>query len=121
MKSVLILTNSGPLGSNSAYEAIRLGAGFLGLGSDIDCKIVLYGDAVLLMKNNLQPANVGMDSMEEGVEMADLTDMPLCVVKEDLSERGISPDELTEYDSLELIDRSAIPDLMGQFGAVFHI
>lgn len=121
MESVLILSNSGPFGSNSAYEAIRLGSGYLGLGEDITCKIILYEDAVLLLKNNLDATQIGVDPLEEGIEMADLTEMPICVVKEDLFARGITMDDLIEYEALEVIDRSMIPTIMQEFDAVFHM
>ena len=62
MESVLIMCNKSPFGTNSAIEAIRLGAGFIALGELLDCKIFLYGEAVLSMKRGLNSTKIGLDS-----------------------------------------------------------
>ncbi|UYP45724.1 hypothetical protein NEF87_002009 [Candidatus Lokiarchaeum ossiferum] len=123
MDSVLILCNKSPFGSNSAYEAIRLGAGYLGLGEDIDCKVLLYGDAVLTVKNNLMVEKIGMDSMEEGLEMADLSELPIIVTQEDMNRRGMNKEELFEFEEIpiQVISRSEISKIMMEFASVFHI
>ena len=96
MESVLVMCNRGPFGSNSAYEAIRLGAGFMGLGEDINCKILFHGDAVLSVKKNLNSNKIGMDSYAEGFEMADLSELPIIVIEEDLLTRGMTAADLVE-------------------------
>ena len=121
MESILIICDSGPFGSNSANEAIRLGSGFLGLGEDVDCKIILMGDAVLFMKNNLQSELIGMDSPDEGLEMADLTDMPIAIVKEDMEMRGLTKEQLIEYENLSLIDKADIPRIIEEYSTTFKI
>ncbi|WP_371806333.1 DsrE family protein [Candidatus Lokiarchaeum ossiferum] len=123
MDSVLILCNKSPFGSNSAYEAIRLGAGYLGLGEDIDCKVLLYGDAVLTVKNNLMVEKIGMDSMEEGLEMADLSELPIIVTQEDMNRRGMNKEELFEFEEIpiQVISRSEISKIIMEFDSVFHI
>ncbi len=94
MESILIICDKGPFGTNTTNEAIRLGSGFLGLGEDVDCKIVFMGDAVLFMKNNLKPEILGIDPIDDGLEMADLTDMSIVLIREDLEIRGLSEDKL---------------------------
>jgi sulfur relay (sulfurtransferase) DsrF/TusC family protein len=122
MESVLILCDKGPFGTNSAYEAIRLGAGFLGLGEDIDCKVIFYGDAVLMMKNNLAQDQIGMDTLEEGLEMADLTEMPIVLVKEDMGIRGMKTEDVVEYEEVQYIDkRSDMAKIIQEYPTVFHM
>ena len=121
MKSVLIMVSNGPFGSNSTYEAIRLGSGFLGLGEDIETKVVLYGDAVMMLSSKTTAEPIGMDALDEGLEMADLTEMPLCVISEDLAERGLTKDDLIEYDELEIISVADMPKIIGEFDAVMHM
>ena len=123
MDSVLILCDKSPFGTNSAYEAIRLGAGYLGLGEDIDCKVLLYGDAVLTVRKNLVIEKIGMDSMEEGLEMADLSELPIIVTQEDMDRRGMNKEELFEFEEIpiQVINRSEISKIITEFDSVFHI
>ncbi len=123
MDSVLILCDKSPFGTNSAYEAIRLGAGYLGLGEDIDCKVLLYGDAVLTVKNNLAVDKIGVDTMDEGLEMADLSELPIIITQEDMDRRGMNKDELFEFEDspIQIIKRVEIPKIMMEFDTVFHM
>ena len=121
MKSVLILCDKGPFGTNAAIEAIRLASGFLGLGEDVDCKVVFMGDAVLVMKNNLKNNLIGMDSFDEGLEMADLTDMEIILIKEDMEERGMSESDVVDYENISFIGISELHGVIGEFETVFKI
>lgn len=121
MESVLILCDKGPFGTNIANEAIRLGAGFIGLGEDVNCKLVFLGDAVLFMKKNLQPGLIGMDSLEEGVEMADLTELSVVLVREDMESRGMSEEDLRDYENLSVISISELTGLINEYPTVFKI
>ena len=123
MDSVLILCDKSPFGTNSAYEAIRLGAGYLGLGEDIDCKVLLYGDAVLTVKNNLAVDKIGVDTMDEGLEMADLSELPIIITQEDMDRRGMNKDELFEFEDspIQVIKRVEIPKIMMEFDTIFHM
>ena len=98
MKSILVLCDKGPFGTNTAVEAIRLSSSFLGLGEDMDSKVAFLGDAVLVMKNNLKSDQIGMDSLDDGLEMADLTDLEIILIKEDMEERGMSESDVIDYD-----------------------
>ena len=73
VKSVIIITDSNPVGKNSAVEAIRLGSGFMGLGEDITCKIVFRGDAILTLSKTVDPTKLGMNSFAEHIEMYIIT------------------------------------------------
>ena len=121
VESVLILCDKGPFGTNSAVEAIRLGSGYIGLGEDVECKDAFMGDAVLVMKNNLQPEQIEMDTMEEALEMADLTDMEIFLIKEDMDARGMTKEDIIEYENVSIISIKELSGVINQFGAVFKI
>ncbi len=121
MKSVLILCDQGPFSTNTAVEAIRLASGFLGLGEDMDCKVAFLGDAVLVMKNNLHADKIGMDSINEGLEMADLTDLEIILIKEDMEERGMSESDVVDYENLSFISISKLHGVIVEFEKVFKI
>jgi sulfur relay (sulfurtransferase) DsrF/TusC family protein len=123
MDSVLVMCNRGPFGSNSAYEAIRLGAGFMGLGEEINCKILFHGDAVLSVKKNLNSNKIGMDSYEDGMEMADLSELPIIVIEEDLITRGMTTVDLFEFEDIpiQVIKENQLGEIMAQFDAVFQM
>lgn len=122
MKKVLIMCYSSPFGTNSAIEAIRLGAGYLGLGEDIECAVVLSGDAVLTMNTKIDPTPIGIDSPAEGIEMADLSDLPLILIKEDMEIRGMSNDDIYEFDEpIQVISKQEIPILVEKYDTVFRV
>ena len=121
MKSILIMCKNSPFGTNSALEAIRLGAGFMGVGEDINCKIVFSGDAVLTMRKNLSPSIIGMDGMEDGLEMGDLTDLPIVLIQEDMAQRGMTAEDVIEYEELTIVPRTEIPNIMTEFDSAFYM
>jgi sulfur relay (sulfurtransferase) DsrF/TusC family protein len=112
VKSVVIITDSAPVGKNSSTEAIRLGSGFMGLGEDIACKIVFRGDAALTMRKSTDPTKVGMDSYAEHLEMAELSDLELFVVEEDLKTRGLTKDDLVEYELLKVVSLADVSEMI---------
>lgn len=121
MESVLILCENGPFGTNSGMEAIRLGAGYVALGEDLDCKLVFYGAGVLNLLKNLDPDQIGIDSMDEGIEMADLSELPIVLAKEDLEQFGYTSDDLIEYESLEIVSRADLPGILKEFAMIFRM
>lgn len=121
MDSVLIICDKGAFGTNSANEAIRIGSGFLALGEDIKCKIILIGDAVNFLNRRLDPAQVGMDSLDSGLEMADLTDMELILVQESLKERGMDKSDLIDYARLQIKSLDEVAKITDGFDAIFKI
>ena len=123
MESVLVMCNRGPFGTNSAYESIRLGSGFMGLGEDINCKILFYGDAVLSVKKNLNSSKIGMDSYGDGMEMADLSELPIIVIEEDLITRGMTTGDLFEIEDcpIQVIKENQLGEIIAQFDTVFQM
>lgn len=121
MESVMILCDKGPFGTNSVFEALRLGSGFLALGEDVDCKIVLMGDAVLFMRNDLDHAILGMDPLEDGLEMADLSELPVILIRDDMVERGLEDSDLIDYDNVTIINKDDLVKEMNAFSTIFRM
>ena len=112
VESVVIITDQSPMGKNSALEAIRIGSGFVALGEYINCQIVLTGDAVYLLNKHAKPEAVGMDSLDEVMEIAELSDLELYVLDESLKDAGMSADDLVEYELLKIITIDKVVDLI---------
>jgi len=112
VESVVIITDQSPMGKNSALEAIRIGSGFVALGEYINCQIVFTGDAVYLLNKNAKPEAIGMDPLDEVMEIADLSDLELYVVDQALQDAGMSADDLVEYENLKIITIDEVVDLI---------
>ncbi len=112
VESVVIITDQSPMGKNSALEAIRIGSGFVALGEFINCQIVFTGDAVYLLNKNAKPEAIGMDPLDEVMEIADLSDLELFVVDQALQDAGMSANDLVEYENLKIITIEEVVDLM---------
>ena len=120
VKSIIILSEQSPIGKNSARETLRLAAGFLGLGEEINCKVVLMGDAVYLMNKYAEPQKVGIDSFEEPLEMAELSDLEIYIVKEALEEAGLTEEDLVDYENLKIIDFEILTKLIEEADTSFR-
>ena len=112
IESVVIITDQGPVGKNSALEAVRIGSGFVALGEFVDCKMVFTGDAVYLLNKNANPEAVGMDPYDEVMEIADLSDLELYVLDQALQDAGMSAEDLVEYENLNIITYGELVDLI---------
>lgn len=120
IESVVIITDQGPIGKNSALEAVRIGSGFVALGEYINCQIVFTGDAVYLLNKNARPEAVGMDPFDEIVEIADLSDLELYVVDQALQDAGMTADDLIEYENLKIITTDEVVDLIENANTAFR-
>ena len=120
IESVVIICDKSPIGRNSAIEAIRLGSGFMGLGEDIECKLVLNGDSVYLMNKHADPTAVGMDSFEEPLEMADLSDLEINIIDTALEEAGMEAEDLIDYENLRIININALKTIIGEASTCFR-
>ena len=112
VESVVIITDQSPMGKNSALEAIRIGSGFVALGEYINCQIVFTGDAVYLLNKNAKPEAIGMNPLDEVMEIADLSDLELYVVDQALQDAGMSLNDLVEYENLKIIAIDEVVDLI---------
>lgn len=120
VESVVIISDQSPIGKNYAVEAIRIGSGFTALGEFIDCKIVFTGDAVHLFNKNCDPEAVGMDSLAEVLEIAELSDLEVYLIESALNDAGISKDDLIEYENLNIIGYDELADLIAKADACFR-
>jgi len=120
IESVVVISDQSPIGKNSAIEAIRIGSGFTALGEYIDCKIVFTGNAVFLFNKGCNPEVVGMDSLEEVLEMADLSDLEVYVIESALKEAGMTKEDLIEYENLKIIDYDELTDLIANADTTFR-
>ena len=112
IESVIIITDQSPMGKNSALEAIRIGSGFVALGEYVNCQIVFMGDAVYLFGKNVKPEAIGMDPLDEILEIADLSDLELYIVDQALEDAGMTAADLIEYENLKIITIDEVVDLI---------
>lgn len=112
VESVVIITDQSPIGKNAALEAVRIGSGFVALGEYVNCQIIFTGDAVYLLNKNANPKAVGMDSFDEIMEIADLSDLELYILDQSLQDAGMSTDDLVEYENLKVITVDEVVDLI---------
>ncbi len=120
VESVVIITDQSPVGKNSAAEAIRIGSGFVALGEYIKCQVIFTGDAIYLLNKNADPNDLGMDSNDEVLEIADLSDLELYIIDTDLKNAGMTEDDLIEYESLRIITVGELSDLIDQADVCFR-
>ena len=120
VQSVLIISDQSPVGKNFAAETIRIGSGFVALGEFIDCKIVFMGDAVYLLNKNISPEAVGMDTTDEVLEMADLSDLELYVIDSALDDAGLSKEDLIDYENLKIINLDELTNLIENADTCFR-
>lgn len=121
VKSVLIICDKDPFGTNSANEAIRISSGLIGLGAGVKSQVILMGDGVMFMSKNLKPEVIGMDNLAEGLEMAELTDLSIIVVQEDMDQRGLQKDDLINYSKLEIMKMEDLSRIASEFDVIFRI
>ncbi len=112
IESVVIIADQSPMGKNSAIEAIRIGSGFVALGEFVNCQIIFTGDAVYLLNKNAKPEAIGMDTLDETFEIADLSDLELYVVDQALEDAGMSAEDLVEYENLKIVSIDEVVDLI---------
>ena len=120
VESVVIIADQSPPGKNSAAEAIRIGSGFVALGEFINCQIILTGDSVYLLNKNATPVVVGMDPVDEFIEIADLSDLEIYVLDKSLKDAGLTVEDLIEYENLKIISIDELIDLIEQADTCFR-
>ena len=121
VESLIILSDRSPVGSNSAVEAIRMGAGLVALGDTVPTKVVLSGDAVLLLAKDADPKAVKQDTIDSAMEMADLSDLEICVVKEALADAGLQQDNLRAYAKLKVVSQAELSSMIAEADTTFRL
>lgn len=120
IRSVVIISDQSPIGKNSAIEALRLGSGFRGLGEEIDCQVVLMGDAVYLLSKHADPSLLGVDPFDEPMEMAELADLEILVLDSALNDAGLVKEDLVEYEGLKIIDLKTLTERIENADTIFR-
>jgi sulfur relay (sulfurtransferase) DsrF/TusC family protein len=121
VESIIILSDRSPVGTNSAVEAIRMGAGLVALGDTVPTKVVLSGDAVLLMAKDADPTAVKQDTIVSAMEMADLSDLEIYVVKEALVDAGLQQDNLRSYAKLKVVSQAELSSMIAEAATTFRL
>jgi sulfur relay (sulfurtransferase) DsrF/TusC family protein len=121
VESIIILSDRSPVGSNSAVEAIRMGAGLVALGDTVPTTVVLSGDAVLLMAKDADPTAVKQDTANSAMEMADLSDLEICVVRESLADAGLQQDDLRSYAKLKIVSQAELSSMIAEATTTFRL
>lgn len=121
VNSIIILSDRSPVGSNSAVEAIRMGAGLVALGDAVPTTVVLSGDAVLLLAKDADPTAVKQDTVDSAMEMADLSDLEICVVKEALADAGLQQDDLRSYAKLKVVSQAELSSMVAEAATTFRL
>jgi hypothetical protein len=62
-----------------------------------------------------------MDNLAEGLEMAELTDLSIIVVQEDMDQRGLQKDDLINYSKLEIMKMEDLSRIASEFDVIFRI
>jgi len=119
--SIIILSDRSPVGTNSAVEAIRMGAGLVALGDTVPTKVVLSGDAVMLMAKAADPKAVDQDTIDNAMEMAELSDLEIYVVKEALADAGIQQDDLRPYAKLSIVSQAELASMVAETATTFRL
>ena len=75
---------------------------------------------VYLLNKNADPTVVGMDSYEEPLEMADLSDLEIDVIDTALEEAGIEAEDLIDYENLRIININALKTIIEEASTCFR-
>jgi len=119
--SIIIMADRSPVGLNSAAEAIRMGAGLVALGETVPTKVVLGGDAVWLLAKAADPKAVGQDPVDNAMEMADLADLEICVLREALQAAGLGEGNLRSYGKLSIVSQEELAEMLATTGTAFRL
>lgn len=107
VRSVLILCDQSPIGKNSASESLRFGAGLISL-SDLELKMVFRDDAVYFFNTHSKPEAVNQDNYESIMRLVQLSDLKIFLLDTSLEERGLTKDDLIQYENLKIVSLSEI-------------
>ncbi|NMC08354.1 MAG: hypothetical protein GYA24_24315 [Candidatus Lokiarchaeota archaeon] len=119
--SIIIFSDRCPVGTNSAVEAIRMGAGLVALGEAVPTKVVLSGDGVLLMAKAADPKAVEQDTIDSAMEMAELSDLEIYIVKEALADAGMQQEDLRSYARLNIVSQAEFSSMVSEATTTFRL
>jgi sulfur relay (sulfurtransferase) DsrF/TusC family protein len=78
-------------------------------------------DGVYALLKNQDPASAGIESALNWLKLLEKSEVPMKVIRESLSERGVQESDLLELGSLEVISREEFGKLMLDYSSVFVI
>jgi sulfur relay (sulfurtransferase) DsrF/TusC family protein len=121
MDSILICCDKSPFGTNITSEALRLVAGFQGLGPTIPCIVVFDEDAVYFLMKNYDVTGLDVDSLDESRELLELVDAEVRVLESALNDRGLTKDDLIDYPNMKIINVRELAELISEQSSAFHM
>jgi len=119
VESILIICDQPPIGTNSAIEAIRFSSGLGAIDDDIKRNLILMGDAILVLKSDFRPEIMATQSFSNLKMMAEISNLTISILKEDLEEFGLEKEDLVNYEHLEILNKEALADLLIKTDASF--
>ena len=116
---VMVVFNKAPYERISMAEGIRCITSVVTMG--IEGTTVFIDDGVYALLKNQDPAGIGVESIRNWLKLLELNKIPIKVMGEALSERGIQEKDLLELDNLEIISAPDLAQLMLDYSSVFVI
>ncbi len=119
VKSILIISDQSPIGSNATAESIRIGSGLMIYG-EIRVKIVFRGDAVFFLSKHLNPEAINMDSVDPILRLMELSRIDMYVLDISLQRAGLNSSDLNAYANLNIITEKELAELLVNADASFR-
>jgi tRNA 2-thiouridine synthesizing protein C len=116
---VMVIFNKAPYERISVVEGIRCLASVVTMG--IEGTTVFIDDGVYALLKNQKPAGTGIEAIGTWLKLLESNKVPIKVMLEALSERGIHEKDLIELETLEVIPASDLAQLMLDYSSVFVI
>ena len=118
-QKVMVIFNKAPYERISMVEGIRCIAGVVTMG--IEGTTVFIDDGVYALLKNQNPAGTGIEPIGTWLKLLESNKVPIKVMREALSERGIEEKDLVELDTLEIISAPDLAQLMLDYSSIFVI
>jgi tRNA 2-thiouridine synthesizing protein C len=116
---VMVIFNKAPYERIAIVEGIRCITGVVTMG--IEGTTVFIDDGVYALLKNQDPTGAGVDPIGTWLKLLESNKVPIKVMSEALSERGIQEKDLMELDTLEIISAPDLAQLMLDYSSVFVI
>ena len=116
---VMVIFNKAPYERISIVEGIRCLASVVTMG--IEGITVFIDDGVYALLKNQKPAGTGIEPVETWLKLLESNKVPIKIMREALSERGIEEKDLVALKTREIISASDLAQLMLDYNSVFVI
>lgn len=111
--------NKAPYERISIVEGTRAVAGVVTMGTEGAAAFI--DDGVYALLKNQDPASAGIESTLNWLKLLEKSKVPMKVIRESLSERGVQESDLLKLGGLEVISREEFGKLMLDYNSVFVI